>query len=457
MNKINSQKGQALILIAFGIVALIGFTALAVDGGRVFSDRRHAQNAADTSVLAAALEYMQQSKQSNAKDLAKAKGLERAISNTYDNDSDSTVVVDFCGDVVSTDPCLGLPPKANPAQYIRVKISSDVPMTFGRVVGRNMVTNKVEAIAKVVIPVTTTWFEGRAMVSTMEGCKGADGPNNPFTVGGNGTTIVNNSGIFVNSTCSIAFVDNGTSNLVTTDPLHGVCVRGGIQSGVNGVTPPPTGNCQVVDFNMDDFPEPFTKQDENTYCATAGTITDKGGYYEATPGYFNKSGSKTFPDASPAGTLRLTKGVYCLYNGLSLNASWVITTDINGNGLHDADTEGALFYVPSGDVTFNGGSTLTVHAISSGLPTKLLNYLFIIPKSNDANVSISGNSGSQYTGAVFAPTSHCQLDGSGNTFSLDSQLICYDTEVTGAGQINITYTGPNNPTVTSEPTMELTK
>ena len=452
MNKFNSQKGQALILIAFGIVALIGFTALAVDGGRVFSDRRHAQNAADTSVLATALEYMQQSQKSNAKDLAKTKGLERAISNTYDNDSDSTVVVDFCGDVVSTDPCLGLPPKANPAQYIRVKISSDVPMTFGRVLGRNLVTNKVEAIAKVVIPVTTTWFKGRAMVSTQPGCKGEDGAkNNPFTVGGNGTTIVNNSGIFVNSDCSIAFVDNGNSNLVTTS--QGVCVRGGIQAGVNGVTPPPVGGCTDVDFNMDDFPEP----DPSAFCNTAGTITNKGGYYEATPGYFNKTGNKTFPDVSPAGTLRLTKGVYCLYNGLSLNASWIITTDINGNGLHDTDSEGALFYVPGGDVTFNGGSTLTVHAISSGLPTALLNYLFIIPKSNDANVSISGNSGSQYTGAVFAPSSHCQLDGSGNTIGLDSQLICFDTEVTGAGQINITYTGPNNPIVTSEPTMELTK
>ncbi len=55
MFKMKSEKGQALILIVFGMVALIGFTALAVDGGRVFSDRRNAQNAADTAALAAAL------------------------------------------------------------------------------------------------------------------------------------------------------------------------------------------------------------------------------------------------------------------------------------------------------------------------------------------------------------------------------------------------------------------
>ena len=444
MNKIESQKGQALILIAFGIVALIGFTALAVDGGRVFSDRRQAQNAADTSVLAAALAHMRNEDY-------QVKGLERAESNSYTNDADSTVTIDFCNAVIGTDPCLGLPPGANPAQYIRVKITSDVPMTFAKVLGRSMVTNSVEAIAKVVVPITTQWFEGRAMVSTMEGCKGADGPNNPFTVGGNGTTIVNNSGIFVNSTCSLAFVDNGSSNLVTT--IDGVCVRGGIQSGVDGVSPAPVGGCQAVSFNMDDFPQP----DPTPYCNTAGTITDKGGYYEATPGYFNKTGNQTFPNVSPAGTLRLTKGVYCLYNGISLNASWIITTDLNGNGSHDPDNEGVLFYVPSGDVSFNGGSTMSVHAISSGLPTALLNYLFIVPTTNDAKVTITGNNGSSFIGAIFAPTSHCQMNGSGNTFSLDTQLICYDTEVTGAGHIDIKYTPANNPIVTSEPTMELTK
>ena len=56
MNGMKSEKGQAIILIAFGIVAMIGFTALAIDGGRALSDRRHAQNAADTAVLAAALD-----------------------------------------------------------------------------------------------------------------------------------------------------------------------------------------------------------------------------------------------------------------------------------------------------------------------------------------------------------------------------------------------------------------
>jgi len=49
-----SEKGQALILIAMGAIALFSFAALAIDGSMAFSDKRHAQNAADASALAGA-------------------------------------------------------------------------------------------------------------------------------------------------------------------------------------------------------------------------------------------------------------------------------------------------------------------------------------------------------------------------------------------------------------------
>lgn len=35
-----SEKGQALVLIALAAVGLFAFTALAIDGGMVFSDRQ---------------------------------------------------------------------------------------------------------------------------------------------------------------------------------------------------------------------------------------------------------------------------------------------------------------------------------------------------------------------------------------------------------------------------------
>jgi hypothetical protein len=199
----------------------------------------------------------------------------------------------------------------------------------------------------------------------------------------------------------------------------------------------------------------------NPACDEEGDIIDLGGgNYEAVPGYFNTTGNQTFPNVSPAGTLKLRKGIYCLFNGLSLNGNWTITTDINDNNTHDAQTEGAFFYIPDGDVTFNGGSTMEIHAISStfdDFPQELVNYLFYVPPSNEANFTITGNNGSTFVGTILAPTSHITLNGSGNAFSLDTQIIGYDQTITGGGTINITYNAGNNATPITQPGVELTQ
>jgi len=429
-----SEKGQALILITLAAVGLFGFAALAIDGSAIFSDRRHAQNAADTAALEAALTKIRHGDW-------ETEGLDRASSNGYDNNG-------LTNDVVLYNPPVDGLYQGN-AQYIQVKIRSDVEMTFARVIGFEKATNQVEAVARASVPEVTTWFSGHALVSVMEGCRSAGDPHDPFVVGGNGTTIINNSGIFVNSTCNPAFEDNGNSNLVTTS--KGVCVVGGVEAGVNGVTPPPTENCgSQIDPDM--------YQLINPTCNQPGSITGSGGNYEAWPGYFNRTGNKSFPDASPTGILKLNKGIYCLENGISLNGNWDITTDLNGNGVHDSDSEGVLFFIPDGDVTFNGGSNLNVHAISStadGFPEHYLHYLLYIPPSNEANVTITGNNGSIFTGTVLAPASHITLDGSGNTFSLDTQIIGYNTTITGSGRIEITFNQANNGLTLTQPGVQL--
>lgn len=46
------ERGQALILLAFALMALAAFAGLAIDGGRSYSTRRQAQNIADAAAMA---------------------------------------------------------------------------------------------------------------------------------------------------------------------------------------------------------------------------------------------------------------------------------------------------------------------------------------------------------------------------------------------------------------------
>jgi hypothetical protein len=434
----SSEKGQALIIIAFAAIVLFGFAALAIDGSMVFSDKRHAQNAADTAALDAALSKTRGGSWAQ-------EGLDRASSNGY-NDNGASNEVEVYSPPIDGD-------YAGNDEYVQVKITSHVNTFFARVIGFEQLTNRVEAIARASLPEATSWFDGKALVSTMEGCRSAGDPHDPFTVGGSSTTIVNNSGIFVNSSCTdgSAFTDNG-GGTVTTD--EGVCVVGSVpQTGITGIFPYPDGNCgSQVDLAKYQLPNPD--------CAQAGSITGSGGNYEAWPGYFNMTGNQSFPEGTNSGELKLHKGIYCLFEGMNFNGNLNITTDLNGNGVHDSDSEGVLFYVPDGDITFNGGSDVFVHAISSlsgNYPPQFLNYLIFVPPTNDADVTITGNNGSEFTGTVLAPASHVTLNGSGNSFSLDTQIIGYDMTITGNGNIEITFNQANNAVTTTNPGIELTQ
>ena len=102
-----SEKGQALILITLAAIGLFAFAALAIDGSIAFSDKRHAQNAADTSALAGALARVRSQDLNTAINAARA----RASSNGYNNDGTTNVVeVYLCSDTNAT--CTALPASA---------------------------------------------------------------------------------------------------------------------------------------------------------------------------------------------------------------------------------------------------------------------------------------------------------------------------------------------------------
>ena len=50
--KMKKERGQALVILAFALIALAAFAGLAIDGGRTYSARRQSQNTADAVAMA---------------------------------------------------------------------------------------------------------------------------------------------------------------------------------------------------------------------------------------------------------------------------------------------------------------------------------------------------------------------------------------------------------------------
>ena len=434
--KHKTERGQVLILIVFGIIGLIGITALSIDGGNAYLDRRRAQNAADTAALSAGLAKIRQPANTSPADAWKASGYTRATSNGFpQNGPTTTVVVYAC---TEADAHCTLPPGTEPKDYVKVSITSLVHTWFAPLVGITQVTNRVDAIAKAVKPEKEPLYNGNALVSLQPGCS----PNDPFFVNGNAEINVTGSGIFVNSSCSTAYTQGGSST-VTTET--GTCVVGGAKS--TDTTPPPNHNCAQVDLSRYTLPNPV--------CNGAGKVTAVGKKeYVATPGTYNGP----FPGVSQAGSLKLMKGIYCLNGGMDIHSQWSMTTDLNGNGYDSS--EGVLFFVPHGDITINGGTELNLHAITChncGLDEALVGYLFYVPPDNPAVIKINGGSGSTFTGTILAPTSEINYEGGSDSTSFNSQIISSTFKVIGNATLNISYVGSENAQGIPNPALYLFK
>jgi hypothetical protein len=105
------ERGQAIILIVFSIIGLIGMTSLAIDGGNALIDRRRTETAASAAALTAALTRIEGGDWRSA-------ALATANANGYNNDGISSVIE------MNTPPLSG--PYAGNSEYIEVIITSNL-------------------------------------------------------------------------------------------------------------------------------------------------------------------------------------------------------------------------------------------------------------------------------------------------------------------------------------------
>jgi hypothetical protein len=139
-----SERGQAIILIVFSIIGIIGLTALTVDGGRAYSDRRQAQGAADAAAWAGGLAN---SRGSSKEDIELA-AQTIADKNGYTNNPVRSVVTIEVKDLDPVADAGLCPPGSAPNRLITVDIVSYVKTFFGPVIGIEQMTNHVVAVTR---------------------------------------------------------------------------------------------------------------------------------------------------------------------------------------------------------------------------------------------------------------------------------------------------------------------
>ena len=423
-NKKNAQPGQALILIALGILGMMGIVGLMVDGGNVFSERRQSQNAADTSAIAAALEMIEDHQGDDGDGmnwLQAATNL--SLANGYNNDGTTNIVNIYHPPIAD---CNGVDgPYTGDNEYVQVMINIAVDTYFAPVLGVDQLNSCVDAIARAKSPYHGEMYNGNAVVSLKPtDCRTV------FVHGTASTTIIgggvfaNSAGCFDNNKGAFEQQGNGSIDAPSICSVSQWAVQKPALVTNSGNPQLPTYCAAPVPYPPD-FPLP------NPNCGT--TNATKVGS-TITPG--NISGNWF------TGNINLDPGLYCISGDVTFNA-------------HDTITgHGVTLYFVDGGFHINGKGTFILDAPTSGEFEGLLIYL---PMTNASRVIINGNSNSVFTGTILAPASDIQINGTQSADGYDSQIIGYTIDLIGTSDAIIRYNDSNNMDISFEGELELSK
>ncbi len=396
-----SERGQVLIIVVIGFVVLMGFVGLAIDGGRVFSDRRNAQNIADAASLAgggkAALSLENSHvflstwsctdvRVKNAMTAAVTAAIKRASSNGF-TIVNSTEVPDRveveCG--THKDAKTG---RVDKYLDVKVYLTTTTETIFASFVFNEGLTSSVEAVTRV-RPTSPLAFGNAVVALNPANCQGQ---TNGAGFHGSVDVIVNGGGIFSNG-----------------------CLRadGGPEVKVND-----GGVFHVGEVRDGDKFDP------------AATPVEQG----IPPEAYNVP----LPDCTHADAHKV--------NGSSLpnemdSGLWCITGDVKWNAHDVIKGEEVTLYFINGKLTINGGATvyLTAPPANPDPDPAIPGILIYSDPSNHNDIQINGNSTSRFEGTILAPGGNVDLLGNGATDCYISQVIAWNVEVGGNADANVTF------------------
>lgn len=398
---IRSERGQAMVLIVLAIVAMVGFMGLAIDGGRVYSERRTAQNAADAAAYAAAMAAVA------GQDPFEA-GLDQAAANNYldsDESANSGQPVDV---IVNNPPQSGS--YAGNSEYYEVIIRTSVDSSFMKMIAINELAVQATSVVHA---------RGIDSISAGNVVHALNLDGNGIEFKGNVNVYVEGGNIMSNSAID---QDGGSGDIL---------VEGGGILYVDGDTDKWKGSVSPTPVKV---PNPmFVAQVPQPDC---GTI------YREIPR--SNQGKKIYSPGIYQNRLMINAhddivfepGIYCFMDG------------IHDNGNSTATGNGVTFFLMGGDLQFNGSSEVKLvrpNDLTDPSGNQWGGMLLYVPPSNaDAVIDITGNNETLFSGTILAPEGYCRIGGTSQDLGVDANIICHDILFHGTPDVHINYVTNQN-------------
>ncbi len=480
------EHGQILVILALALVGLLAFTALAIDVGMVFTDRRYDQNVADSSALAGAEKAMK---------LMLQPGTDwKILCNTggFFSDPNQTAIKKAAVDRASTNNATISPDgiggqngvelictngSNNAAGYldVHVMVSSVTPTSFAHVFWGGTLRNTVEAIARVVPPAPAGF--GNNIIALLDSCGGNDGG---LLFDGNTQVISYDGTMYTNWCTKNTSASTIVKSVYSTYPYN--CIPDGIGYNDPGsVSNPWNENSCPPDISSPpvyiDYPTPANPScpadfwpdiDRNDLNAAIGeTVTLEPGSYHSIRVTVTK------------GNIRLKPGLYCIDSpqtnqGFVFTGGSIISLYLESPGVYkEVDrTEGCqavsagtpcgnTFWMKNGSFQVSGNGTQILAAATNDTVDKESDAMAVpglligAPFSFTGLVNIEGTATDTFMGTIYVPHGEVVVGGNTTTNPLPpgvtdpnqgpsfNQILADRIKFHGTAGVNVIYNSGN--------------
>lgn len=472
-----SERGQALLIVAFSMIVLLGICALVFDLGMSWMLRRHEQNAADPAAVAAARYIEEGDSAATRLKMQTAACFYSKQNGFFSDDDDTCTAARLAGDLQVLWPPAG--PHAGDfagrPEMVLVVLKDTHPSFFGRIFGQDDAT------------VTTGAVAARESTSANSNSLVALDPTSCAAgkVHGNGRVVIepvenpdtgepySGGYIHVNSSCGSGAYDNACSNaggalkksgnagsLITTPHvyIHGTCeVNGGTMTSPVTEGAPQIGDplAGLIGPRQEDYPAGYCPKKVgsmivyNEMLPTAdGCTTINGTTITLTPGVYY--GGWKF---SGHNTVKLQPGIYIIAGGGIGDSGAAIdsigadpTTDparvliFSTDNTTDPTCNSTIARCRQGEIKISGQSSLKIWGLDSGPWRGLLFWQDGDGSNPAAGISVTGQGSMNLAGTIYAPGADVKLEGNGvSTSVLAVQIISWTWDIGGNGDLYMPY------------------